>query len=75
MKTMGGSYHNLAALAEAKFSDARTTTASFRSPLGMPQGRPSGSALSLDSNSGRTRWVLMKHDDRWGIQPLIAALE
>lgn len=48
---MGGSYHNLAALAEAKFSDARG--AAF-SRLGQG-GQQSGSALSLDSQSGRCR--------------------
>jgi hypothetical protein len=52
MKTMGGSYHNLAALAEAKFSDARPT---YRSPLGMEPGAASNSAVSLDSTGGRTR--------------------
>lgn len=52
-KTMGGSYHNLAALAEAKFGDARQVSTA-RSPLGQTQ--QSGSALSLDSQSGRTRW-------------------
>jgi hypothetical protein len=51
MKTMGGSYHNLAALATAEFSDARQAQAS-RLGSQVPQ---SGSTLSLDSNSGRNR--------------------
>lgn len=50
MKTMGGSYHNLAALATAEFSDARQAQASR-----FGQGQQSGSALSLDSASGRNR--------------------
>ncbi|KIZ00052.1 3-hydroxy-isobutyryl CoA hydrolase, partial [Monoraphidium neglectum] len=49
-KTMGGSYHNLAALEEARFSDARQVSTG-PSPLG--QAAQSGSALSLDSQSGR----------------------
>jgi hypothetical protein len=48
---MGGSYHNLAALAEAKFSDARQ--AGMPSRLGA--SAQSGSAVSLDSASGRNR--------------------
>lgn len=50
MKTMGGSYHNLAALATAEFSDARQAQASR-----FGQGQQSGSTLSLDSASGRNR--------------------
>jgi hypothetical protein len=74
-KTMGGSYHNLAALADAKFSDARQVSHA-KSPLGGGDGgggsggggssgggggggagmtQHSSSALSLDSQSGRSR--------------------
>jgi hypothetical protein len=52
-KTMGGSYHNLAALAEAQFSDARQVVTTAPSPLS--QANQSGSALSLDSQGGRAR--------------------
>lgn len=50
MKTMGGSYHNLAALATAEFSDARQAQASRFS-----QNQQSGSTVSLDSNYGKNR--------------------
>jgi hypothetical protein len=56
-KTMGGSYHNLAALEEARFSDARQVSTG-PSPLG--QAAQSGSALSLDSQSGRARCAVGK---------------
>lgn len=49
---MGGSYHNLAALASAQFSDARQ--AGYRSSS-LGAGAQSASAVSLDSNSGRNR--------------------
>lgn len=51
MKTMGGSYHDLAALAAAEFSDARQSYKA--SPLGAVQ---SASAQSLDSSLGKSRW-------------------
>jgi hypothetical protein len=66
-KTMGGSYHNLAALAEAQFDDARQAGQPHRGGSGgeeeggaagpRPMGAEaqSGSALSLDSQGGRTR--------------------
>jgi hypothetical protein len=69
-KTMGGSYHNLAALAEAEFGDARQAGPHHgrsggggggSDDEGGGGGRPmgvdaqSGSALSLDSQGGRTR--------------------
>jgi hypothetical protein len=50
MKTMGGSYHDLAALAAAEFSDARQTYKA--SPLGPAQ---SASTQSLDSSLGKSR--------------------
>ncbi|KAF8070915.1 TPS5 [Scenedesmus sp. PABB004] len=56
MKTMGGSYHNLAALATAEFSDARQAQASR-----FGQGPQSGSTLSLDSNSGRNRLIIVSN--------------
>lgn len=56
-KTMGGSYHNLAALAEAKFSDARQVSTA-KSPLSQQH---SNSALSLDSQSGRSRLIIVSN--------------
>lgn len=52
MKTMGGSYHDLAALAAAEFSDARQSYKA--SPLGPVQ---SASTQSLDSTLGKSRCV------------------
>jgi hypothetical protein len=54
MKTMGGSYHNLAALATADFSDARQAQATR-----FGQSQQNASTLSLDSASGKSRCVLL----------------
>ncbi|GBF90542.1 trehalose-6-phosphate synthase phosphatase, partial [Raphidocelis subcapitata] len=59
-KTMGGSYHNLVALADAKYSDARQVSATAaRSPLSL--ATHSSSALSLDSQGGRSRLIIVSN--------------
>ncbi|WIA31619.1 hypothetical protein OEZ86_002503 [Tetradesmus obliquus] len=56
MKTMGGSYHNLAALATADFSDARQAQATR-----FGQSQQSASTLSLDSASGKNRLIIVSN--------------
>lgn len=51
MKTMGGSYHDLAALAAAEFSDAR------QSYKPSPLGPANASTQSIDSSLGKSRCV------------------
>jgi hypothetical protein len=59
---MGGSYHDLAALAAAEFSDARQ---SYRaSPLGPVQ---SASTQSLDSSLGKSRCAFVWRACVWRV--------